>query len=119
MAEQLRRRAFSCTPEVVAAWAELAHDHNPLHLDAGFAATTRFGVPIVHGHLLAAVVADEAETAWGDRLRDGGRVSVRFRAPVPVGSTIEIVTSEEDGSPSARASVDGSDVLQIGIEAAR
>jgi acyl dehydratase len=42
----------------VARWAEVADDHNPLHLDAAFAANTRFGRPIVHGSLLFALVAD-------------------------------------------------------------
>jgi 3-hydroxybutyryl-CoA dehydratase len=120
MTEQLRRRRFACTPAVVEAWAELAHDRNPLHLDPQFAASTPFGVPIAQGHLLAAVVANEVEAAVGERLTAGGSVSVAFRAPVPVGSTVEVLTlGGGEAAAWSRASVAGSDVLRIEIEEAR
>ena len=57
--EQPHRRQFVCTPAVVESWADLAHDRNPLHLDPAFAAKTRFGRPIVHGHLMAAVEVED------------------------------------------------------------
>ena len=115
--EQPHRRQFVCTPAVVESWADLAHDRNPLHLDPAFAAKTRFGRPIVHGHLMAAVVVDEIEAVLGRRLTAGGSVSLSFRAPVPVGSTLEVLTTAGgDAPPGARATVDGGDVLQIRIE---
>ena len=39
------------TPEDVKGFADITLDHNPLHLDAQYAQTTRFGKPIVHGLL--------------------------------------------------------------------
>lgn len=38
-------------------FAELSGDHNPLHCDASYAATTAFGRPIVHGMFLGALVS--------------------------------------------------------------
>ena len=35
----------------VVRFAEVSGDHNPLHLDAEFAATTPFKRPIIHGML--------------------------------------------------------------------
>ncbi len=69
------------------AWARIVNDHNPLHVDPDFAATTRFGAPIVHGSLLFALVCDALQETGGH----GGTVTVTFRAPVPVGSTITVV----------------------------
>ena len=37
----------------VTRFAEVTGDTNPLHIDAGFAATTVFGAPIAHGLLSA------------------------------------------------------------------
>jgi acyl dehydratase len=116
MTERLRHRRFACPPTVVEAWAELAHDRNPLHLDPAYAARTRFGAPIVHGHLLAAVVTDEIEAVLGDRLTHGGSVSIRFRAPMPVGATLEVLTVGGGHAPAtSRASLDGDEVLEIAI----
>ncbi len=72
----------------VRAFAELSGDFNPVHLDADFAATTRFGRPIVHGLLTASLIS----TVVGTRLPGLGSIyvsqSLRFRAPVHVGDTV-------------------------------
>ena len=70
------------------AWAHLARDHNPLHLDPDFAAQTKFGVPIVHGHLLASLVIDRVQMYVGEGPMP--KFSIRFKAPVPVGSELRI-----------------------------
>ncbi len=72
----------------VHAFAELSGDLNPVHLDAAFAARTRFGKPIVHGLLTASLIS----TVVGTRLPGQGSIYVsqtlRFRAPVFVGDTV-------------------------------
>lgn len=40
---------FLLTTEVIADFAQLSGDVNPLHTDATYAATTEFGRPIAHG----------------------------------------------------------------------
>lgn len=67
--------------ELLKRWGELTTDANPLHTDPEYAASTRFGVPIAHGHLLACLAIESL---------DADAVSVRFVAPVPVGSEIEV-----------------------------
>lgn len=74
----------------VSCWADVADDHNPLHLDPGFAAGTRFGRPIVHGSLLFALVCDEVQADRGRAWEVGGGLAVRFRAPVPVGEQVRV-----------------------------
>lgn len=70
----------------VGRWADVIDDHNPLHLDPEYAATTRFGTPVVHGSLLFALVCDAVQEAGA-----GDDVRVRFHAPVPVGSSVDVV----------------------------
>ncbi len=72
----------------VRAFAEISGDHNPVHLDADFAATTRFGRPIVHGMLTASLIS----TVVGTRLPGMGSIYVsqtlRFKRPVFVGDVV-------------------------------
>lgn len=49
------RQSFSFSQEDVIKFAEVTGDKNPLHLDAEFAATTRFKRTIIHGHLSSSV----------------------------------------------------------------
>ena len=74
--------------DAVRTFAELSGDVNPVHLDADYAATTRFGRPIVHGLLTASLIS----TVVGTRLPGQGSIYVsqtlRFRAPVFVGDTV-------------------------------
>lgn len=46
---------FRFSQDDVIAFANLTGDHNPIHLDAVYAATTKFKVPIIHGHLSSSV----------------------------------------------------------------
>ncbi|WP_255637836.1 MaoC family dehydratase [Amycolatopsis sp. DSM 110486] len=82
---------FPLGPVQICAWADVVDDHNPLHLDPAYAATTRFGVPIVHGSLLFALACDTLQTSGST-----GAVTLRFRAPVPVGSTVSITVDGPD-----------------------
>jgi len=51
------RFAKTVTDEEVAGFADASGDTNRLHVDAGFAAGTRFGGPIVHGALVTGLVS--------------------------------------------------------------
>lgn len=101
---------------VVEAWSALTRDANPLHTDAAYAAGTRFGGAIVQGHLLAALAINAAQREHaGDQLS----VDCTFQAPVPVGSTVDILVKRTDGGDvSARLRCDGNDVVrvEIGVE---
>lgn len=80
-------------PEDVKAFADLADDHNPVHLDATFAATTRFGRPVAHGMLTGSLFSG----ILGMEFPGPGTVylsqTLRFLAPVFVGD--EVVVSVE------------------------
>ena len=61
--------AKTLSREIFVAFATLTGDRHPIHYDESFAAQTRFGRPIAHGLLLAALTALGA-TQMSDRLQD-------------------------------------------------
>jgi 3-hydroxybutyryl-CoA dehydratase len=79
-------------------FAAATGDVNPVHLDAGYAATTDFGEPIAHGMLTGGLVS----AALALVLPGPGTVylsqSLRFRAPVRIGDniTVELTVSEKN-----------------------
>ena len=76
------------TDAMLVAFAEVTGDHNPVHLDDAFAATTRFGGRIAHGMLVGGFIS----AAIATRLPGPGTVylgqSLRFTRPVRIGDTV-------------------------------
>jgi acyl dehydratase len=81
-------RAYTFTQAEVAQYADLVGDHNPVHLDAEFAARTPFGRPIAHGLLVASLLSG----LLGEELPGPGSIylgqSLRFEAPVHIGDRV-------------------------------
>jgi acyl dehydratase len=118
------------TPEDIAKYAEVSGDANPLHVDAGYAARTRFKSPIAHGMLGAGLIS----AALGTKLAPDSVViylgqSLRFRAPVTPGDRLTAtVTATEVDPERSRVTLetvvtnqDGTDVIsgeaQVMLEA--
>ena len=76
------------TQEKVNRYADASGDHNPLHVDPEFAATTQFKGTIAHGMLVLAYLSEMLTAAFGQRWLDSGRLKIRFRAPARPGDTI-------------------------------
>ena len=77
----------------VVAFAQVTGDCQPLHLDDGFAAKTRFKKRIAHGMLSAGFIS----AALGTKLAPNNVVvylsqQMRFRLPVGIGDTITAET---------------------------
>jgi 3-hydroxybutyryl-CoA dehydratase len=76
--------------EMVVAYADLIGDHNPVHLDETFAATTRFGRRIAHGMFVAGLIS----TVLASELPGPGTAylsqTLQFKAPVYLGDTITV-----------------------------
>jgi len=86
----------------IRAFAELSGDHNPIHLDDGYAATTRFGQRIAHGMLGASLIS----AVIGNDLPGTGSIylsqSLKFLAPVLLEDTLTAratVTKIRDDKP--------------------
>jgi 3-hydroxybutyryl-CoA dehydratase len=106
------------TSEDIQKFAEVSGDDQPLHLDAGFAARTRFKEPIAHGILSAAIVS----AAIGTKLAPGKVViymsqNLRFRAPVKPGETITAtLTATSVDTERSRVAMDTVVTNQDGTE---
>jgi 3-hydroxybutyryl-CoA dehydratase len=76
------------TDEAIRAFADVTGDHNPVHIDAAFAAETRFGKQIAHGMFTASLIS----ALLANELPGAGSVYVsqtlNFKAPVFLGDTI-------------------------------
>ena len=84
------------TQEQLNAYADASSDHNPIHVDPAFAATTPFGGTIAHGILVLALIGEMMHEAHGERWLREGRLKVRFKAPTRPGSTVTArVTGEK------------------------
>ena len=69
-------------------YAEASGDFNPIPVDREYAAGTRFGSTIAHGMMVAATASETMALAFDRRWADGGRLKLRFKAPVYPGDTV-------------------------------
>lgn len=83
--------------EDVRLFAQLTGDDNPIHVDEAYAATTRFGKPIVHGVLLLGIISKVLGRDFPGHGSVAVNIGCRFVRPVPVGSeiTVEIKISDK------------------------
>jgi acyl dehydratase len=85
------RRAFThtVTEARLESFAAASGDRNPLHMDAKYAAQTRFGHRIAHGMLSASFISAALATLGGEAATTIYlSQSLRFLRPVAVGDTI-------------------------------
>ena len=72
----------------IVAFSQISGDHNPLHLDAAFAANSRFGQRIAHGALVSSLISN----VIGNQLPGQGSIylssNLKFRAPTFIDDTI-------------------------------
>ena len=85
------------TAEDVQKFAEVTGDDNPIHVDAEYAKTTRFGGPIVHGVFLLGIVSKVLGRDFPGHGSVAVSISAKFLRPVPVGAeiTVEVKITEK------------------------
>jgi acyl dehydratase len=81
-------RTQTITDETVRGYADIVDDHNPVHLDDDYAATTPFGKRIAHGMLVASVIS----AALANDMPGPGTIylgqQLNFKKPVFLGETV-------------------------------
>ena len=73
---------------MLVAYGALTCDSNPIHLDAGFAATTRYGRCIAHGTLSLNVLWQSIDASFDVATTARLDLDIRFTAPVFVGERL-------------------------------
>ncbi len=85
-------------------YAEASGDFNPIHIDREYAAGAQFGSTIAHGMMVAALISEAMTLAFGRLWAEGGRLRLRFKAPVYPGDTVttfgEVKRVGDDGGVS-------------------
>ncbi|PKB64360.1 MAG: hypothetical protein BZY80_02895 [SAR202 cluster bacterium Io17-Chloro-G2] len=76
------------TQDQLLAYSEASGDHNPLHLDPAFAATTQFGEIIAHGMLTLALVSEAMGRAYGKAWLESGALKIRFKGAAYLGDRL-------------------------------
>lgn len=100
MIGQTASRNTTITDAAIRAFAEATGDNNPVHLDADYAAATRFKKRIAHGMLTTGLVS----AVLANDLPGPGTIylsqSLSFKAPVfiedTITATVEVVAYRED-----------------------
>ncbi|WP_342000235.1 MaoC family dehydratase [Microbacterium sp. LWH7-1.2] len=92
---------FEITREQVTRYADVAVDHNPLHLDDEFARERGFPGAIAHGLLTLGLISSALEASFGSAWTSGGRIEARFSAPVPVGARVRVDAAPIDSSEAS------------------
>lgn len=86
-------RQHTISADTVATFAALSGDFNPLHIDAAYAATTKFKKPVVHGMLLGALVSELVGMHLPGLRCLIVKESLDFKLPVFIGNTIAITAT--------------------------
>ncbi len=99
------------TQQKINLYAEASGDYNPIHIDEAFAAKTPLGGTIAHGMLILAYASEMMTNAFAQSWLEGGKLSVRFKAPARPQDTITTsgkVDSIEDkeGIPHVNCSLE-------------
>ena len=78
----------SVTQDQINGYARISGDGNLIHLDPKFAARSSFGRIVAHGMLVLAFISEMLTQSFGRSWLEGGRLKVRFRAPVYPGEDV-------------------------------
>src|SRR5437868_2242664 len=73
---------------VIAAYAELSNDFNPIHLDPEFAARTPMGGVIAHGTMSLGLIWQALQRSLGADAFEGAELDIRFIKPVRLGEAL-------------------------------
>jgi 3-hydroxybutyryl-CoA dehydratase len=97
--DTLKTTRLTVQPALIAAYAELTNDFNPIHLDPEFAARTPMGGVIAHGTMSIGLIWQSLQRSLGAKAFAGAKLDVRFIKPVRLGEVLVAGGQERFGEP--------------------
>lgn len=101
---QTASQVIHITPEMIATFAEVTGDHNPLHTDPAYA-EPRFGGVIAHGVLLLGFFSALLATQLPGPGAVARAINVRFKSPARPGDDVSIEVKIIELVPRIRKAV--------------
>lgn len=89
MIETLKAVCLKVDRDAILRYADITGDHNPIHVDPVFAATTPMGGVIAHGTLSMNLLWQALAATFGAAALRGAVLDIRFAKPVREGDTVE------------------------------
>lgn len=114
MGQSLQGFRRTVTQDRVTAYAHASGDHNPIHLDEDFAASTRFGRRIAHGMLSLAFVWEMMSLNYPSTWHRGGTVKTRFTSPVVPSEEVSV-----SGSVKRLRTIEGNQFVECEVAVTR
>jgi len=79
---------LTITPQVIALYADLTNDYNPIHVDPEFAASTPLGGVIAHGTMSLALIWQAMAKVYGIEALAHATLDIRFTRPAGIGDQL-------------------------------
>ena len=114
LSQSLQGFRRTVTQDRVTAYAHASGDHNPIHLDEDFAASTRFGRRIAHGMLSLAFVWEMMSLNYPSTWHKGGTVKTRFTSPVVPNEEVAV-----SGSVKRLRTIEGNQFVECEVAVTR
>lgn len=100
---QVIRETLTFTQEEFDRFAALSGDDNPIHVDADFAARTRFGRTVAHGMLLYSALCGILSRRWPGAVQMSQEFT--FTAPTFAGEPVTFELVVQPGSPDGQLDI--------------
>ena len=84
----LKNAKLSIDQSIIAAYADLTNDFNPIHLDPEFASKTAMGGVIAHGTMSIGLIWQALEKTLGAQCLSKIQLDIRFIKPVRLGDQL-------------------------------
>jgi 3-hydroxybutyryl-CoA dehydratase len=107
---RLQPERLEITEAVIAAYADVTGDRNPIHLDDSAAQLIGLERRIAHGMIGGAVLSRMMARNLGELWATCGRLDVAFVKPVHVGETVTAIGEWDNAA--------GAYLVQVGVEGA-